>query len=200
MKPVYREPFYKQLAFTEKNTVEDLVDTGKEYKRQSILERTNTLLRNLDINFDSLVIALTAWSLVVTFITSYTTIEFFPLIMFCFLLIIVFLGALQMRTEHDKSILSECSKELPVEKNYDIVTSNLSILKSKYIWMCVIVGFVLFISAYCGMSIMSATHFILITSAILLSSVTSFFIFSRKLHTLQDLASKFDSDYTTISS
>jgi hypothetical protein len=200
MKPVYREPFYKQIAFAEKPSVDEVVDSGKEFKKQSILERTNNLLRNLDINFDSLVIALTAWSLIITFVTSYTTIEFFPLIMFCLLLIVVFLGALQMRTIQDKSILNECSKELPVEQNYDIVTSNLSILKSKYVWMCIIVGFVFFISAYCGMSIMSERHFILITSAIILSSISSFFIFSRKLHTLNDLASKFDADYSTINS
>lgn len=199
MKPVYKEPFYKHLmvvASEESEKHKSALST--DHKKQSILERTNSVLKNFDINFDKVASAIAGWALVISMATCYTTLQFTPLLLFSMLLIIVFMGAVQIKSSFDHSQVAEFSKENSIEKNYEIVSSNISIVKSKYAWIRGMVGMVLFISAFCGMTIVSSQNIILILSALVVSSVVGYFMFYSSIKEVQSLSSKFHTDYTLI--
>ena len=130
--------------------------------------------------------------------TCYTTLQFTPLLLFSMLLIIVFMGAVQIKSSFDHSQVAEFSKENSLEKNYEIVSSNISIVKSKYAWIRGMVGMVLFISAFCGMTIVSSQNIILILSALVISTIVGYFMFYGSIKEVQSLSSKFHTDYTLI--
>lgn len=199
MKPVYKEPFYKHLmvvASEESEKHKSALST--DHKKQSILERTNSVLKNFDINFDKVASVIAAWALVISMATCYTTLQFTPLLLFSILLIIVFMGAVQIKSSFDHSQVAEFSKENSLEKNYEIVSSNISIVKSKYAWIRGMVGMVLFISAFCGMTIVSSQNILLIISALIVSSIAGYFMFYGSIKEVQSLSSKFHTDYTLI--
>ena len=199
MKPVYREPFYKHLMLiaSEESEKQKTV-VSADHKKQSILERTNSILKNFDINFDKVASAIAGWALVISMATCYTTLEFTPLLLFSMLLIIVFMGAVQIKSSFDHSQVAEFSKENSIEKNYEIVSSNINIVKSKYLWIRSMVAMVLFISAFCGMTVVSSQNVLLIVSALVISSIVGYFMFYNSLKEVHSLSSKFHTDYSLI--
>lgn len=196
MKPVYREPFYQHLmAIAAEESEKQKSVLSIDYKRQSILERTNSLLQNFDINFDKVASIIAAWALIISMITCYTTLQFTPLLLFSFLLIVVFMGAVQIKSSFDQSQVNEFSMENPLDKNYEIVQSNLYIIRSKYAWIRGMVGMVFFISAFCGLTIVSSQNYYLIGSAFVVSAMVGYFMFRNTLFEVRTLNKKFQQDY-----
>ena len=199
MKPVYREPFYKNLmALAAEESDKHKSTLSIDHKRQSILERTNSVLKNFDINFDKVAVFVAAWALILSMVTCYTTLQFTPLLLFSILLIVVFMGAVQIKTSFDQSQINEYSKENTIDKNFEIVSSNLDIIKSKYAWIRAMVGLVLFISAFCGMTMVSSQNLLLILSAIIISSLVGFYMFHRTVNDVKKLSTNFHADYSLI--